>query len=220
MKVPTVIMIAMVLFSFIFTSGCFNGDMAKRDDSSAQNEAYVEDAKAKEEIDVTFDMVKVISDTNTMGYKLFEEAYKYMNVPYSFNRRSKEKIDCMGLVFLTYTNETGKRWQELSVSPKQIVKSGKFGKAVEGFEGVLAENADFTKLRVGDIVYLLFDYKCNNEGETANIDGKGYWVWHIGFYAGMHNNQQYWLEANPGNKVIIQRMTNQPFHALIVTRYE
>jgi len=172
----------------------------------------------QEEIDVTFDMVKALSDTNTMGYKLFEEAYKYLDVPYSFNGRSDKKIDCMGLVFLAYTDVTEKRWQELSVSPKQLIKSGKLGNAVEGFEGVLEEDADFTKLRVGDIVYLLFDYKCNNEGETVNIDGKGYWVWHMGLYAGMHNNEPYWIEAKPGEYVMIQRMTNQPFDALIATR--
>lgn len=204
-------------FIFFALFGC--NDKLGSGDSTIQEEPDVCIEKSDtSEIDVTFDMVKILSDTNTMGYKLFEEAYKYLDVPYSFNGRSDKKIDCMGLVFLAYTDVTEKRWQELSVSPKQLIKSGKLGNAVEGFEGVLEEDADFTKLRVGDIVYLLFDYKCNNEGETVNIEGKGYWVWHMGLYAGMHNNEPYWLEANPGEYVMLQRMTNQPFDALIATR--
>ncbi|MGE3063619.1 MAG: hypothetical protein AB7T10_08310 [bacterium] len=199
--------------------GCFSSDKSKVDDSILIEKEEVECSESiDEEIDVTFDMVKALSDTNTMGYKLFDKAYNYLNVPYSFNGRSNKKIDCMGLVFLAYTDVTGKRWQDLSVSPKQLIKSGKLGKAVEGFEGVIAKNADFTKLKVGDIIYLLFDYKCNNEGATVTIAEKDYWVWHMGLYAGMHNNEPYWLEANPGRYVMLQRMTNQPFDALIATR--
>lgn len=153
-------------------------------------------------------------DTASIGYKLFNAAKKYLGVPYAWGGRSKKKLDCMGLIFLAYSNVTGKDWKKLSVYPSRLVKSGKLGHPVEGLDGIIADNIQnlTNRMRVGDIVYLLTPFKIIEDDSLAAIDSTGYWPWHMGIYAG-HSNI---LHANPfANEETPAEVTIEPLEKLL-----
>jgi hypothetical protein len=158
-------------------------------------------------------------DTSSMGYKFYKEAEKYLGVPYKWNGRSKEKLDCMGLPFKSYTDLTQNDWKKLSVFPKKLVKSGKLGSPVEKLDGILRDSIDYNKLKIGDVVYFLVDYKASNEDFFTKINEKKFWVWHMGIYAGTENGKPKILDAKPGEEVVKEPMKEIYYHAIYVTRF-
>lgn len=166
--------------------------------------------------------VDVDSLNKTIGDKFFEAAKKYLGVPFVWEGRSKEKLDCMGLIFLAYKDVTGKDWKKLSVYPSKLVKSGKLGRPVEGLDGVLKGDFEHTKLRKGDIIYFLVTEKIyDTDVPLVNIDSIPYWVWHMGIFAGFDScGVALCLNARPGDKVVIEPLEDIYFDAIFVTRFD
>lgn len=134
-------------------------------------------------------------DTFSFGYKLVNSAKEYIGVPYKFDGRNRDGLDCMGVIFLAYSKVTGKRWQNLSVYPSKLVKSGELGKPIEWFDvKVIEEDTSYTeKLKVGDIIYFLSPFFEIKDEPLAIINGVKYWPWHMGIYCGKDSV----LHANP-----------------------
>ena len=155
----------------------------------------------------------------SIGEKFLEAGKKYLGVPFVWGGRSKEKLDCMGLPFLAYTDVTGKRWQELSVFPAELVKSEKLGKPVAGLDGILKDSIDYSKFQKGDIIYFLVLYEIGEVKNFTEIDSIPYWVWHMGIYAGVEEKPLV-LNARPGDKVVIEPLEEIYFDAVFVTRLD
>jgi len=155
-----------------------------------------------------------------IGKEFVENARKYLGVNYEWGGRltaTNPKIDCLGLLFLAYSETFDFNWEELSVYPNKLVKSGKLGDPIKGLDGILCENVDITKLKGGDIIYLLSTNEINDEPLT-NIEGINYWPWHTGIYSG----ENLFLEARPGLKVI-ERSFDEVLEeniAIFVTRFK
>ncbi len=49
--------------------------------------------------------------------RFVKEAEKYLGVEYEWGGRSREKIDCLGLIFLPYSKVTGKDWKNCPFIP-------------------------------------------------------------------------------------------------------
>lgn len=133
-----------------------------------------------------------------------ENARKYLETEYSWGGRlTKEhpNLDCLGLIFLPYAKTFNKKWTEISGNPSEIVKNEQLGKPVDGLEGVLNKDIDFSKLKEGDIIYLLSLNKIEDK-PLADINGVNYWPWHTGIYSNKEKNL--FLHASPGNKVVEQ----------------
>lgn len=127
-------------------------------------------------------------------------------------------IDCLGLIFLSYAKTFNKKWTEISVYPSEIVKKEQIGKPVEGLEGVLTKDIDFSKLKEGDIIYLLSLNKIDDV-PLAKINGVNYWPWHTGIYSNKKENL--FLHAKPQYKVVEQNFKDyiqQTSEGIFVTR--
>src|SRR3989344_4117888 len=158
---------------------------------------------------------------NPKRKEFVENARKYLNEEYSWGGRLTEKnpgIDCLGLIFLAYSETYNMKWTEFSVNPSKIVKKEQLGKPVKGLEGVLVKDIDFSKLEEGDIIYLLTTSKINDTS-LAEINKIKYWPWHTGIYSDKKNNLL--LHAEPGNKVVESNFKNYldwKTKAIFVTR--
>ncbi len=131
-----------------------------------------------------------------------ENARKYLGTKYQFGGRATKKnpgIDCLGLIFLPYAKTFNKKWTEISVNPSEIIKKEQLGKPVKNLDGILAEKTDTSKLKEGDIIYLLTASEIKDK-PLAKINGINYWPWHTGIYSNKKENL--FLEASPGYKVI------------------
>ena len=154
----------------------------------------------------------------SVAERFFEAAKRYVGVPFVWGGRSKDELDCLGLLFLAYTEVTGKRWQGLSVLPSKLVKSGELGKPVEDIDGILREKIDYTQLKKGDIIYFLVTEKIyDTDVPLLEIDGIPYWVWHVGIYAGFDKKPMV-LHACPSDHVKIEPLEGIYFEAIFVTR--
>ena len=164
-------------------------------------------------------MLAEIAEGGDVGMRFLEAARKYLGVPFAWNGRSKEKLDCMGLLFLAYSDVTGKPWRELSVLPSVLVKSGKLGNPVPGLDGVLRDSLKNIKLKKGDILYFLSSEKVyETDIPLVRIDSIPYWVWHMGIYAG-YDEKPMVLHACPSDRVKIEPLENIYFDAIFVTRF-
>ncbi|MCX7995520.1 MAG: C40 family peptidase [candidate division WOR-3 bacterium] len=165
---------------------------------------------------------ETIGPINTaVNEKFLQAGKKYLGVPFVWGGRSKERLDCMGLLFLAYKDITGRDWRELSVLPSKLVASGKLGKPVKGLDGVLKENLKVEKLKNGDVIYFLVKEKVyDTDVPLVNIDSIPYWVWHMGIFAGFDSNRvALCLNAKPGDKVVIEPLNDIYFDAIFVTRF-
>ena len=129
--------------------------------------------------------------------KFLKNARIYLSIPYHFGGRltkSNPGLDCLGLMFLSYSKTFGKNWKEFSVNPSIIVKKEQLGKPVDGLDGILSENVEISELEEGDIIYLLTRNKIEDM-PLANLNGIDYWPWHAGIYSDKEKNL--FLEANP-----------------------
>ncbi len=114
---------------------------------------------------------------------LITAARQYLGRPYRWAGRA-ESLDCMGLVFLAWTDVTGQRWKELSVNPTELVASRALGAPVAGLDGVLTEHIDWSLLRSGDVVFFLSRVPNPAEPALATLDGEPHWVRHMALYEG------------------------------------
>lgn len=154
-----------------------------------------------------------IVDTN-FGYKIFENAKKYIGVKYKFEGRSKHGLDCMGVIFLAYSETTNKNWKTLSVYPSKLVKSGFLGYPVKGLDGIILDDNNFdevvSKMKVGDIVYFIVPFEVGKDKPLAIINGKNYWCLHMAIYAGnnciLHANP--FIDESHKAEVIIESIKN------------
>lgn len=223
-------MLKALLFFLILDSNLSNSN----DKGNRLDEMMSESRQRSKQIVCLADSVASFSadvDTASFGYKLFKEAEKYLGVPYVWGGRSKKGLDCMGVIFLSYSDATGKSWRGkdgLSVYPSKLVKSGKLGSPVEGLDGIIIDSINIQnltkKMEVGDIVYLLTPSRIIEDDSLATIDSTSYWPWHMVLYAG-HGNI---LHANPlasresGAKVtidpLIELLKQTGTTAIFVTR--
>lgn len=137
-----------------------------------------------------------------------ENARKYIGKEYSWGGRLTEDnpgLDCLGLIFLPYSKTFNKKWTEISVNPSEIVEKGQLGKPVKELEGVLTKNIDFSKLKEGDVVYLLRTSEIKDK-PLAKINRINYWPWHTGIYSNAKENL--FLHANPENRVVEEDFKN------------
>ncbi len=121
-----------------------------------------------------------------------ENARKYLGTKYKWGGRltqSNPDLDCLGLIFLPYSETFNKKWTEISTNPSEIIKKEQLGKTVEGLEGVLTKNLDISKLKEGDIVYLL-SRDSINDISLAEINGIKYWPWHTGIYSNKEGDRE------------------------------
>lgn len=149
-----------------------------------------------------------------------ENARKYLSVEYHFGGRLTKNnpgIDCLGLIFLSYSKTFGKKWRDFSVNPSEIIEKKQLGKPVEGLDGILSENVDASMLEKGDIIYLLIRNRIEDK-PLANLNGADYWPWHVGIYSDKEKNL--FLEANPIYGVIEHSFNDilKENEAIFVTR--
>ncbi len=151
-----------------------------------------------------------------------ENAKKYLGKKYTWGGRLTNEnpgIDCLGLIFLPYAKTFNKKWTDISVNPSEIVKKEQLGKSVKGLDGILTEKIDASKLKEGDIIYLLAEERKIEDKPLAEINGKRYWPWHTGIYSNKEKNL--FLHASPGNKVVEQNFQDyikQTSDGIFVTR--
>ncbi|MFZ5479127.1 MAG: C40 family peptidase [Myxococcota bacterium] len=110
-------------------------------------------------------------------------ARRYLGRPWRWGGRG-ETLDCLGLVFLAWSDVTGKPWRKLSVNPTTLVAEAQLGAPVPGLDGVRARRIDYELLRAGDVVYFLGPRRNPNEPSLVSIEGVPLWVWHVGLYSG------------------------------------
>ncbi len=187
-----------------------------------QNQKFSEQFKQNKTINYSLnDTIKEQEEKITLKRKEFvEDARKYLETKYQWGGRltqNNPNLDCLGLIFLPYSKTFNKKWTEISTNPSEIVKKEQLGKPVEGLEGVLTENIDFSKLKEGDIIYLL-SRDSINDAPLAEIKGIKYWPWHTGIYSDEEKNL--FLHANPGLKVVEQNFKEilKNNEAIFVTR--
>ncbi|MGQ9702021.1 MAG: hypothetical protein ACUVQT_06165, partial [bacterium] len=154
------------------------------------------------------------------GEKFLEAAKKYLGVPFAWGGRSRQKLDCMGLIFLSYSDKTGRDWRNLSICPTKLVKSKRLGSPVSGFDGILREDIDYIKLKKGDIIYFLTTTKINDtDPPLVQIDSILYYSWHMGIFAGLDTfGRPLCLHAKPNDRVVIEPLEEIYFDAIFVTR--
>ncbi|MES2644648.1 MAG: hypothetical protein V4850_34490 [Myxococcota bacterium] len=114
---------------------------------------------------------------------LITAARKYRGRPYKWAGRA-ESLDCMGLVFLAWTDVTGQDWESLSVNPTELVAARSLGAPVPGLDGVLTEQIDWSLFRSGDVVFFLSRIPNPAEPALVTLDGEPHWVRHMALYEG------------------------------------
>ncbi len=151
------------------------------------------------------DTIKIYESENILSKRkeFVENAKKYLGKEWVWGGRLTKQnpgLDCLGLIFLPYAKTFNKKWTEISVNPSEIVKKEQLGKPVEKLEGILNKDIDFSKLKEGDIIYLLLKERKIDDEPLVEIDGKRYWPWHTGIYS--NKEKGLLLHAKPSNKVI------------------
>jgi hypothetical protein len=114
---------------------------------------------------------------------LLEAARRYKGRPYAWAGRG-DALDCMGLVFVAWTDVTGQPWEQLSENPTELVAARSFGAPVPGLDGVLAEDIDWSRLRSGDVIFFIGQWPNPLEPPIVTLGGEPYWVRHMGIYSG------------------------------------
>jgi len=145
-----------------------------------------------------------ISKTNIKTKEFVENAKKYLGTQYHWGGRLTKKypgLDCLGLLFVAHSETFGSKWYDFSVYPSKIVEKNQLGKPVKGLDGILSKDLDFSKLKEGDIIYLLSESIIRDK-PLANIQGKDYWPWHTGMYSNKEENL--FLEASPLLKEVVE----------------
>ena len=114
-------------------------------------------------------------------------ARELLGVPYQFGGRLRqpgEGIDCQGVLFYA-AERTGRcGWKSFSVLPTRSVPDGELGLPVEGMAPIASSELDVSRLRVGDMLFLVGFDENPAEPNIATLKGRAVWVWHTGVYSG------------------------------------
>lgn len=114
---------------------------------------------------------------------LVDASRKYLGRQYDFGGRGAE-LDCMGLVFLSWSDAGRGPWRRLSVNPTELVSKGQLGNPVDGASPIASGKLDPSQLVPGDILFFLGSPENPAEPALATLDGEPLWVWHMGMYTG------------------------------------
>jgi cell wall-associated NlpC family hydrolase len=143
---------------------------------------------------------------------LVDAARAYLGRPYRFGGRG-ERLDCMGLVFLAWSDVTGSPWRRLSVMPTELVARGQLGAPVPGADGV--REVELSRLQPGDVLYFLAAVENPAEPPLVALDGVPVWVWHMGLYSG----RGAFIASDPvRGRVVEAPLTLRGYAALFATR--
>lgn len=169
--------------------------------NAQENKYFLLENKNQTEITPKVD-TSSYSKQNQKIKEFVENAREYIGTTYSWGGRLTKKnpgLDCLGLLFIPYSETFGTKWYDFSVYPSQIVEKNQLGKPVKGLDGILSEDVQISNLQEGDIIYLLSKTKIQDK-PLAKINGIEYWPWHTGIYSNKKENL--FLEASPFSKVI------------------
>jgi cell wall-associated NlpC family hydrolase len=126
---------------------------------------------------------------------LVTAARRHLGWPYRWAGRA-DTLDCMGLVFVAWTDVTGQPWEQLSDNPTELVAAHALGAPVPGLDGVLTDDIDWSLLHSGDVVFFIGLLPNPVEPSIATIGGDAYWVRHMGIYSG--DLLRRFLNGDPG----------------------
>lgn len=150
------------------------------------------------------------------------EARTYLGTPFTWEGRSEKGLDCLGLVFLPYSEVTGQNWKKYPVCAWEMIKQETFGKPIPGLNGVLSDSINYELFKTGDVIHILSDVKCSVFWQKiCSIDTILYYAHHTGIFT--ENGS--WIHANPyfePYEVIEQSLKDflkiSGFPAIFVTR--
>lgn len=118
---------------------------------------------------------------------LVDASRQYLGRRYHFGGRGAE-LDCMGLVFVAWSDAGRGPWSRLSVNPTELVSKGQLGDPVDGLSPVASDKLDPGLLVPGDVLFFLGAAENPAEPALATLDGEALWVWHMGMYSGGPNH--------------------------------
>jgi hypothetical protein len=171
--------------------------------SNNLNEIYWQFPKENKTED-TEDSFEEVINSEDMN-KFVENARSYLEAPWIWGGRltkGNPGLDCLGLLFLSYSKTFQTNWRDFSVYPSEIVRKEQLGKPVKGLDGILTKEVNIKNLQKGDIVYLLTNNPIQDK-PLANINEKDYWPWHTGIYSDRDKNL--FLEASPSKSKVVER---------------
>lgn len=161
-------------------------------------------------------------------------AQEWLGTPYEWGGRGTRRhagMDCLGLLYRAWGPVRGTPWTRFPVDPDPLVKSGLLGTPVPGLAGLDRGAVDASRLRPGDVLYLLeADREIPDEplwdrtrsceaGEDPDPNGlctTPYWPWHTVLYV----DRGVVIHAAPGAEVRTQLLDELDFDALFVTRFQ
>jgi hypothetical protein len=134
-----------------------------------------------------------------------DNARKNIGTQYKWEGRLTKRfpnLDCLGAIFIPYSETFGGNWRDFSYNPSGIIKNQQLGTPVQGLNGVLKEDIDFSKFKEGDIIYFLSERKIKDK-PLAKINDKEYWPWHTAIFS--NENRYKILEASHNKGEVIER---------------
>lgn len=155
--------------------------------------------------------------------EFLENAKSHIGTPYREGGRKTERlpgIDCMGLVFKSYSETFNENWKNYSVNPKELIENETLGEPVKGLDGTLSKNIDKSKFEEGDIIYFLRKSYYESPNTIMETDSGNYKVGHMGIYSDKEDNMVLNAFA-PGTKVkehSLEMLTNGLFSGVYVSR--
>lgn len=151
-----------------------------------------------------------------------EEARKYLGVPFAWEGRGRQGLDCLGLVFRAHAGATGKNWKKFPVSAWAMLAEKTFGAPAAGLNGVEIDSINYALLKPGDIVHFLARDKVRPDWRPlATVRSVPLYAHHIGICAG----DSIIIHANPYGEPRLVReeklrdlSDRAGFEAVVVTR--
>lgn len=146
-------------------------------------------------------------------------ARELLGKPYRFGARLADgSIDCLGLLFYA-AERIGCGWRSYSVYPTRAIAASELGRPVPGLDPVALRFLDLSRLRSGDVLWLLLPVRNPAEIPVGAIDGQPVWVWHTGIYTGDGN----WIHADytvgrVAEGSLVAFMQENGFAGIFVTR--
>ncbi len=114
---------------------------------------------------------------------LVSAARNYLGRLYTFGARGPD-LDCMGLVFLAWTDAGRGPWQSLSVNPTEIVAKRQLGTPIPGLSPAASRTLDLSLFQPGDVIFFLSDAENPREPALVTLQDVPLWVAHMGMYSG------------------------------------
>jgi hypothetical protein len=162
--------------------------------------------KQKELIEMYKNLPLKYNENTSQEIKNFiNNARKNIGVDYKWEGRLTKRLpglDCLGEIFIPYAETFGGSWRDFSYNPSEIIEKEQLGTPVQGLDGVLKEDIDFSKFKEGDIIYFLSDNKIKDK-PLAEIDNQKYWPWHTAIFS--NENRYKIIEASHSKGEVVER---------------